>query len=227
MENSDSKAYSVLPVTRTKKEARLYYDRISRIYDYLSGTFERKLAERALECLSIEEGENVLEIGFGSGHCLKRIAESTGQRGRTHGIDISPGMLGVTRKRLVKAGLMDGAQLYCGDATNLPFISNTFDAVFMSFTLELFDTDEIPIVLDDVYRILKPGGRLGIASMSKENGRSVMLRLYEWAHTKWPKYADCRPIYTEQALREAGFIIKSKEKVSLFGLPNEIVVAVK
>jgi ubiquinone/menaquinone biosynthesis C-methylase UbiE len=97
----------------------------------------------------------------------------------------------------------------------------------MSFTLELFDTPEIPSLLEEVRRVLKPGGRIGVASMSKENGESLLLRLYEWAHRKWPKYVDCRPIYLEQSLRDARYEIRKKEKVKFFGLPGEIVVAVK
>ena len=97
----------------------------------------------------------------------------------------------------------------------------------MSFTLELFDTPEMPKVLEEAKRVLKSGGRLGIASLSKEDGESPMLRLYEWAHKKWPKYVDCRPIYLEQSLKDAEYKLESKEKVSLFGLPGEIVVAVK
>jgi demethylmenaquinone methyltransferase/2-methoxy-6-polyprenyl-1,4-benzoquinol methylase len=101
-----------------------------------------------------------------------------------------------------------------------------FDAVFMSFTLELFDTPEIPELLKEVKRVLKPGGRLGVASISREDGQSVLLRLYEWAHKKWPRYADCRPIYVQQSLSDAGYETKSKEKVKVFGLPGEIVVAI-
>jgi demethylmenaquinone methyltransferase/2-methoxy-6-polyprenyl-1,4-benzoquinol methylase len=63
--------------------------------------------------------------------------------------------------------------------------------------------------------------------MSKKNGESLLLRLYEWAHRKWPKYIDCRPIYLEQSLRDAGYEISEKEKVKLFGLPVEVVVAIK
>ncbi|MFC2170825.1 hypothetical protein ACFLQJ_02485 [Calditrichota bacterium] len=37
-------------------------------------------------------------------------------------------------------------------------------------------------------------------------------------------YADCRPIYVEQSLKEVGFVIKQKEKVNVMGLPGEIVV---
>lgn len=226
-EGNQPKASEILSVPRTKEEAKRFYDRISSVYDYLTRAFERKFAERALERLSVGEGETVLEIGFGSGYCLQRIAESVGKTGKAHGVDISSGMLAVTKRRLDKAGLMDRVQLYRGDAANLPYGDNTFDAVFMSSTLELFDTGEILIVLEEVKRVLKPGGRLGVASMSKENGKSVLLRLYEWAHKKWPKYVDCRPIYVEQSLRDAGYEIRTKERVRLFRLPGEIVVAVK
>lgn len=108
-------------------------------------------------------------------------------------------------------------------------MARNFKIIFLnniSFTLELFDTPEIPKVLEQIKRVLKPGGRLGVASMSKENGESIFLRLYEWIHNKWPKYVDCRPIYVEQSLIDAGYQIKSKEKVKLFRLPREIVVAV-
>jgi demethylmenaquinone methyltransferase/2-methoxy-6-polyprenyl-1,4-benzoquinol methylase len=226
-EEKGSTAPGVLPVPRSKEAAKRFYDRISRVYDYLTGAFERQYADMAVERLSVEEGETVLEIGFGTGHCLQRIAESVGQTGKVYGVDISSGMLEVTRRRLDKAGLIDRVELYCGDGASLPYGDNTFDAVFMSFTIELFDTPEIPRLLEEVKRVLKPRGRIGVVSMSKQNGESLLLRLYEWAHKKWPKYVDCRPIYLEQSLRDAGYEIRKKEKLKLFGLPGEIVVAVK
>ena len=217
----------ILPVPRSKEDAKRFYDRISRIYDYFTGAFERKYAEMAIGRLSVEEGETVLEIGFGPGHCLMRMAESVGETGKVYGVDISSGMLEITRRRLDKARLMDRVELYCGDAASLPYGDNTFDAAFMSFTLELFDTSEIPMLLGEVKRVLKPGGRIAVASMSRENGESLLLRLYEWAHRKWPKYIDCRPIYLEQSLRDAGYEIRKKKKRKLFGLPIEVVVAIK
>ena len=225
-EGSKRRAPAILSVPRTKEEAKRFYDRISRFYDYLTGAFERKYSKMALERLVIKEGENVLEIGFGTGHCLRRIAQFVGETGKAYGIDISSGMLEVTKRRLEKSKLMDRTELYCGDAANLPYDDNIFDAVFMSFTLELFDTPEIPQVLKEIKRVLRPGGRLGVASMSREDGQSVLLRLYEWAHKKWPRYVDCRPIYVEQSLRDAGYETKSREKAKVIVLPGEIVVAV-
>lgn len=226
-QESKSRVPAILPVPRSKEQAKQTYDRISRFYDYLPGAFERKYAEIALERLSVQEGETVLEIGFGPGHCLKWIAQSVGQTGKVYGIDISSGMLKVAKRKLEKAQLINRVELYCGDAANLPYDDSTFDAAFMSFTLELFDTPEIPRVLEEVKRVLKPAGRLGLVSMSREDGKSTLLRLYEWAHRKWPKYVDCRPIYVEASLIDAGYKIQSMQKVRLMGLPGEIVVGVK
>jgi ubiquinone/menaquinone biosynthesis C-methylase UbiE len=222
-----SKARDILPAPRTKEEAKEVYDRFSKFYDYTLGLLGRKSSEMALEHLSFVEGEAVLEIGFGTGHCLRRITKFVGPAGKVYGIDISPEMIGKTKKRLEKERLANRAELCCGDATCLPFDESTFDAVFMSFVLEVFDTPEIPRVLAQIKKVLKPGGRLGIVAMSKENGRSVFVKMYEWIHKKCPKYLGSRPIYAEQCLIDAGYEVKSKEKIKIFRLPAEIIVAIK
>ncbi|MFQ5821450.1 MAG: class I SAM-dependent methyltransferase [Candidatus Heimdallarchaeota archaeon] len=223
----NSRTDQILRVRRTKAQAKESYDKISRFYDYFAGMFEKKYRTMALEWLHVNKGETVLEIGFGTGHCLRHIAESVGEHGKSYGIDISSGMLEVSKKKLQDAGLLDRVELYCGDALQIPYEDNKFDAVFMSFTLELFDTPEILKVLAEITRVLKPNGRLGVVSMSKEDSDSLLLRLYEWVHKKIPNYVDCRPIYVEESIKEAGFQIKLKVKVKLFGLPGEIVIGVK
>jgi demethylmenaquinone methyltransferase/2-methoxy-6-polyprenyl-1,4-benzoquinol methylase len=224
-QEKETRDSAVLPVTRSKEEAKRLYDRISKFYDYFTGAIQRKYEEMALDQLAVKEGETVLEIGFGTGHCLKRIAQSVGTKGKGYGIDISSGMLEATRRRLEKAHLMDRVELCLGDAADLPFDDNAFDAVFMSFTLELFDTPEIPRVLAEIKRVLKPSCRFGVVSISKENGGSISSRLYEWAHVKWPKFIDCRPIYVERSLIEAGYGTFIKQKIGFLGLPGEIIIA--
>jgi len=87
----------ILPVTRSKEEAKRFYDRISRAYDYFAGAFERRYTKVAAELLSVQKGETVLEIGFGTGHGLNRLAKSVGKTGKVYGVDISTGMLEVAR----------------------------------------------------------------------------------------------------------------------------------
>lgn len=168
--NSNNNSSKILRVYRSKEEAKKSYDRMSKFYDYFAGIFEKKYRDITLRQLCINKGEIVLEVGFGTGHCLKQIAESVERTGKVCGIDISSGMLAVAKKQLERAGLLDRVELTCGDAMKMPYEDNKFDAVFMSFTLELFDTPEIPKVLNEIKRVLKPKGRLGVVSMSKENG---------------------------------------------------------
>jgi len=202
-------------VHRSKEEAKKFYDHISGSYDWLGGIFERRPAEKTLDYLKIQSSETVLEIGFGTGYCLKLIAMSVGNNGKAYGIDISEGMGQRTRERLNKTSLLDRVELYRGDAAKLPFDDETFDAVFISFTLELFDNPEIPAVLGEVRRVLNHGGRLGAVSLSKINVDSLPVRIYEWIHSKWPKYVDCRPIYLDESIQEAGWFSKDVVYFSL------------
>ena len=219
--------FNILPVYRSKEQAMKAYNKISKFYDYTEGIFEKKYVNMALKQLEIKEGENVLEIGFGTGNALIKIAELVGGSGDVYGIDISPKMLEITDKKVKSKALSDRVTLVCGDATTLPYHDKKFDAVFMSFTLELFDTPEIPKILSEIKRVLKPDGRLGVVSMSKENGNSVFLKIYEWAHIRFPNYIDCRPIFAAASIKDAGFEIKRKIRIKTIVLPSEIVIGIK
>jgi demethylmenaquinone methyltransferase/2-methoxy-6-polyprenyl-1,4-benzoquinol methylase len=143
-------------------------------------------------------------------------------------VDISDGMLAIARQRLQQEGLNDRVDLHLGDAADLSFIEeDSLDGVFMSFTLELFDNPEIPRVLQECHRVLKPAGRLAVVSMTKTNPPGVAVRIYEWFHEHMPDYADCRPIFARQALAQSGFMIQDASVSSMWGLPVEIVLGKK
>ena len=107
------------------------------------------------------------------------------------------------------------------------FKSACFSAVFLSFTLELFDTPEIPLVLAECQRVLTPGGHLGVVSMLRTDRPSWIVRLYEWLHAQLPKYVDCRPIEAYAMMQEAGFSLEKRETRSMWGLPVDILYAKK
>ena len=214
-------------VKRSKAEAKETYDKMSRWYDVLAGSSEQEFVQLGLEKLAAARGEVILEIGFGTGHALVALAQAVGDSGRVYGIDISEGMLRVAQEKLNAAGLAERAELRLGDAAQMPFEDSRFDGVFMSFTLDLFDTPEISVVLAETRRVLRSGGRLGVVAMSKKGNHGLMLRLYEWVHEKLPQYIDCRPIFAQKALKEAGLQVINSELQSMWGLPVEIVTARK
>ena len=84
-------------VIRSKEKAKASYDKISKWYDILAGRFEKKYRDTGLQKLCAEEGEIVLEIGFGTGHCILALAQSVGNSGKVYGIDISEEMLKFTQ----------------------------------------------------------------------------------------------------------------------------------
>ena len=203
------------------------YDRLSRWYDLLAGSAERKCKQKGLDLLDARPGETILEIGFGTGQCLQAIAQSVGDRGKVYGIDLSAGMLQVAQNRLHRAGLLHRVELRRGNALPLPFPEALFDALYLSFTLELFSIREISSVLSECQRVLHPGGRLCVVSMAKKESEGWMEKLYGWAHHRWPVYIDCRPIQAHIEIALAGFHLDSLVEMSLFGLPVSITLAHK
>ncbi len=214
-------------VTRSKDAAKTSYDRMSKWYDLIAGTSEWKFVKAGLELLKASEGEKIVEIGHGTGKSVLSLARSVGDSGQICGIDLSEGMHRIASNRIDKAGLSERVELRIGDAAKLPFEDQFFEAVFASFTLELFDTPEIPLVLSECHRVLRGGGRIAIVSMVKKSPQSLAVKLYEWAHDKFENYVDCRPIYLTESLREAEFSIVEKIEMKMWGLPVDAVLAAK
>jgi len=136
----------------TREETRHNYDRLSWSYDFLAGTFENRHKDKALDLLAIRAGEAVLEIGPGTGYALARLARAVGETGKAYGLELSSRMLERARDRINDAGLENRVGLVQGDAVDLPFPAERFDAVFASFVLELFSPTEVPRVLAECRR---------------------------------------------------------------------------
>lgn len=227
MRAAGSGTKDVLPVGRSKTQARTSYDRLAPFYRVLGGGFERRPARMGLDRLALVPGETVLEVGCGPGEEVVEMAARVGPDGRVYGLDLSHRMLRVSRDRLANAGLTEWTALCRGDGAALPYAADSFDAAFLGFTLELFETEEIPVVLAEIARVLYPGGRVGVVSLSREGPGSPVRRLYEWAHSKWSTVFDCRPIYVRRSLQQAGYTVAESEAVSVAGLPVEIMVGKK
>jgi ubiquinone/menaquinone biosynthesis C-methylase UbiE len=210
-------------VDRSREQARVSYDRLSRWYDWFAGD-EWKFTLAGLRALEPQKGARVLEIGPGTGHALAWLASTIGPGGCVVGLDLSAGMLKRARRRLTQIAPVQPADLCQGDALHLPFPPSTFDHIFLSFTLELFDTPEIQPFLVECTRVLRPAGSLGVVALSRDH--SMAVRLYEWCHAHWPALVDCRPIHARTSLEQAGFGIHSSQRMRMWGLPVEILCAV-
>ncbi len=214
----------ILPVTRSKTEARHSYDKLSRWYDLIAGGSEQKFRHMGLTLLDARPGETILEIGCGTGSSLVSLAEAVGRDGKIVGMDLSSGMLAQATSKLNQSSAAN-IYLVAADGLHPPLPQTNLDAIFMSFTLELFASVEIPLVLAACKGLLKDCGRMALVSMGQSGKNSLMSRLYAWTHLHWENYVDCRPIPTVKFLEESGFIIESSQQSSMWGLPVDIVLA--
>jgi ubiquinone/menaquinone biosynthesis C-methylase UbiE len=202
---------------RPREKVRENYNTLARWYDLLAGS-EKRFTVTGMHLLDVQPDEVVLEIGCGTGHALVGFAKRGGQ---VFGVDISEKMLKAAQRK-TQGMRVDLCQ---ADGMSAPFPAASFDAVFLSFTLELFDTPEIPRVLAECRRLIKEDGRIGVVALAKQEGLAV--RIYEWFHRQMPNFVDCRPIHLQTVLEEAGFHIQKSKLKTMWGLPVEIMVAEK
>lgn len=211
-------------VNRPVKEAGNYYTRLAPWYDFLAAS-EKKFVRTGLQILAPQPDERILEIGSGTGYAQILIGGKL-ERGFSIGLDLSEGMGDIARRRVNQAAKMDHVGLVCSDTLPIPFPAQSFDAIFSSFTLELFDTPLIPNVLADFRRVLKPGARMVIVSLSKDQPLPWMGRLYEAFHNHYPTLADCRPIPVRGLIKDAGFRILRSVDTKMWGIPVGVILAV-
>jgi ubiquinone/menaquinone biosynthesis C-methylase UbiE len=199
----------VAPVERPVTRARATYDRVAAVYDLAENPFEYRARRYGLRLLTVRPGERVLEIGRGTGHALAALAGGAGPSGQILGVDLSARMLGRARRRVTRAGYAARVALIQGDAHRLPVAAGAFDAVFMSFVLDLIDTRRIPQVLGECRRVLRPGGRLGVVCLQLTQPPPPMTRLYLAARRHLPDLLDCRPIPLLDLLTDDGWHLQA------------------
>ncbi len=135
----------------------------------LAGFFfriNREGIDWTIEQLDIRPADHVLEIGFGPGHGI-RLAARLAVHGRVAGVDFSEAMLKQALRRnaaAIEAGLVE---LQLGDATALPYPDDSFNKIFA--TNVVYFWEEPVATLREIRRVMKPGGRLALYVISKED----------------------------------------------------------
>ncbi len=122
----------------------------------VTGSFGR----RAMDCLALEPGSRVLDVGCGTGPTTIELARRVSPGGTAVGIDIAPSMLAVARARAGGDGV-DNAEFVVGDAQSADLGSGAYDAVFSQFGV-MFFSDPVA-AFANVRRALRSGGRIAFA----------------------------------------------------------------
>ncbi len=111
-------------------------------------------------------GESVLDIGCGGGFDLFCASQMVGSTGKVFGIDLSPEMIAKAKQNLALAGVTN-THVQVGGSEQLPFENNTFDVVTSNGVFNL--SPEKQKIYSEIWRVLKPGGRLQFADMVLKN----------------------------------------------------------
>ena len=208
---------------------RRAYNIWSYFYGRLVAPLEHKPRMLGLEKAAIQPQDKVLEVAVGPGVTLTEILKRVDRATVVYGVDLSPRMLEKARRRVSAAGYAN-VDLREADTRQLPFPDGAFDVLYNSYMLDLIPLQDLPVVLSEYARVLKPGGRLVLVNMSKENGssRGWWERLYALLPARWAPYVlgGCRPVLVEGLVSAAGFCEVQREYIRHV-VPSEIVTARK
>ena len=150
-----------------KEQVEQMFDNISGKYDLLnrilSMGIDVRWRKKVVKSVKKANPKTVLDIATGTGDLAIQIAKST--QAQITGFDLSAGMLEVGRKKVTKEKLDDRIEMIQGDAENMPFENNSFDVITVAFGVRNFEN--LKKGLDEIYRVLKPGGKFIILEFSQ------------------------------------------------------------
>ncbi len=150
-----------------KEQVATMFDNISGNYDFLNHFLSLGIdiiwRKKAIKQLTKLQPKLILDIATGTGDfAIEALALNPD---KVIGVDISKGMLEVGKQKMKKKKLDHKIELHLGDSEGLLFPDNNFDAVIVSFGVRNFENLEKG--LTDMFRVLKPGGKVVILEFSK------------------------------------------------------------
>jgi demethylmenaquinone methyltransferase/2-methoxy-6-polyprenyl-1,4-benzoquinol methylase/phosphoethanolamine N-methyltransferase len=172
-----------------------------------------KIWQEMLDKAILKPGDSVLDVGCGPGSLILKAKERVGEPGRASGIDASPEMIAVAREKAQRAGI--DVEFRLEVVERLPFPDASFDAVLSSLMMHHLPDEVKRQALAEIYRVLKPAGRLVIVDFKRPESRLSRMLLPAMLHRSMP-------VGIQDLVRfldEAGFegIELSDTQIKMFG----------
>ncbi|MBE9182214.1 bifunctional demethylmenaquinone methyltransferase/2-methoxy-6-polyprenyl-1,4-benzoquinol methylase UbiE [Oculatella sp. LEGE 06141] len=165
----------------TAQPIQQLFDRIAPNYDqlndWLSLGLHRVWKQMAVQWSNPALGTTCLDVCCGSGDLARLLARRVGPTGQVFGIDFSSAQLAIARQRTQQCVTPLPITWVEGDALNLPFNANSFDAATMGYGLR--NVVDIPASLKELHRVLKPGATVAILDFHRPTN-SYLRGFQQW-----------------------------------------------
>ncbi len=172
-----------------KEQVEIMFDNIAPTYDKLnhimSLNIDRVWRRRVMRIVRRAKAHKIMDVATGTGDLAIAMAKRV-DRTQILGVDLSEEMLAVARRKVEKQGLEERIMLAKGDAENLDMVSTeSIDAATVAFGVRNFENIERG--LSEIYRTLKPGGKLVVLEFSMPKNRFVRWIYSQYAHRLLPR----------------------------------------
>ncbi len=167
--------------TPDPQRARARYRDLVHGYDASSQReWPRRL--RAIDRLALGPGDIVLDVACGTGLSFAPLAERVGEQGTVVGVELSPEMAAVARRRIDDAGWRN-VHLLIADAAQAPLGTWRFDAVLIHYAHDVLQS---PAALNNLFACARPGTRVAVAGIKTVH--PLLLPLNLWARLRGWRY---------------------------------------
>jgi ubiquinone/menaquinone biosynthesis C-methylase UbiE len=141
---------------------------------------ERELREAIIRLAGLEAGNDILDIGCGTGTLAITATRHVGMTGRVTGIDASPSMIARATRKAGKAGARAAFQVAL--AENLPFPDRRFDVVFSTLMLHHLPRKTRQQCAIEIERVLKVGGRVVAVDFGRAKHWGLLAHFHRHGH---------------------------------------------
>ena len=150
-----------------KEQVTQMFDKVSSNYDFLNRllTFGIDVSwrKKVVKMVADQNAKTILDIATGTGDLAIMLSGTNADK--IIGLDISPGMLEVGKKKVEQLNLTDKIDMVIGDSENLSYADHTFDAITVGFGVRNFE--DLEKGLSEIYRVLKPNGTFVVLETSQ------------------------------------------------------------